>query len=87
MLARLAAPNGADQHRDLRPGEDHLETVKAAKQAYGATLKSQAVRLLREQPIVARPPLPRLVRDVVLTAFADSPEASRAPASRRASWG
>jgi hypothetical protein len=48
---------------------------------------SQAVRLSGILPIVAPPPLPRLVRDVVLTAFADSPEASPAPASRRAKRG
>jgi hypothetical protein len=39
------------------------------------------------QPIVAPPPLQRMVLDVVLTAFADSPEASRAPAWGRAKRG
>jgi hypothetical protein len=45
MPARLAAPNGADQHRNcarVPTGEDHLEgeTVKTAKQAHGAALKA-----------------------------------------------
>jgi hypothetical protein len=116
-LARRAAPNGADQHRDfagVRPGEDHLEdkTVRAAE----LTARHSRLNAWRRsddlappgrdgngrlgithgrkpgdcsgiQSIVVSPPLQRLVREIVVTAFADWPEASRALASRRANWG